>query len=80
MKVLLFTHSQDIDGMGCALLANKAFKNYTLVPTKTFDITKNVKEYIDNNNIYSYDQIYVTDLCIKEPILKQIDEDEILKK
>ena len=27
MKVLLFTHSQDIDGMGCALLANKAFKD-----------------------------------------------------
>ena len=79
MKVLLFTHSQDIDGMGCALLANKAFKNYTLVPTKTFDITKNVKEYIDNKKIYDYDQIYVTDLCIKEPILKQIDEDEILK-
>ena len=79
MKVLLFTHSQDIDGMGCALLANSAFKEYDLVPTKTFDITKNVKEYIDNKKIYDYDQIYVTDLCIKEPILKQIDEDEILK-
>ena len=79
MKVLLFTHSQDIDGMGCALLANKAFKNYTLVPTKTFDITKNVKEYIDNKKIYDYDQIYVTDLCIKEPLLKQIDEDEVLR-
>ena len=79
MKVLLFTHSQDIDGMGCALLANKAFKDYTLVPTKTFDITKNVKEYIDNKKIYDYDQIYVTDLCIKEPLLKQIDEDEVLR-
>ena len=79
MKVLLFTHSQDIDGMGCALLANKAFKDYTLVPTKTFDITKNVKEYIDNKKIYDYDQIYVTDLCIKEPVLKQIDEDEVLR-
>ena len=79
MKVLLFTHSQDIDGMGCALLANKAFKDYTLVPTKTFDITKNVKEYIDNKKIYDYDQIYVTDLCIKEPLLKQINEDEELR-
>ncbi len=79
MKILLFTHSQDIDGMGCALLAEKAFKDYDLVPTKTFDITKNVKEYIDNKKIYDYDQIYVTDLCIKEPVLKQIAEDKDLK-
>ncbi len=79
MKVLLFTHSQDIDGIGCAILAKAAFGEYTLVPTKTFDITKNVKEFIDNKKIYSYDKIYVTDLCIKEPILSQIDNDSILK-
>ena len=79
MKVLLFTHSQDIDGMGCALLAKEAFKNYDLVPTKTFDITKNVKEYIDNKKIYEYDKIFVTDLCIKEPVLKEIDNDEFIK-
>ena len=79
MKVLLFTHSQDIDGMGCALLAKEAFKEYDLVPTKTFDITKNVKEYIDNKKIYDYDQIFITDLCVKEPVLKEIDEDEFIK-
>lgn len=80
MDVLLFTHSQDIDGMGCAILARKAFGKFTFVPTKTFDITKNVKEYIDNRKIYSYDKIYVTDLCIKEPVLKLIDQDEFLRE
>ena len=79
MKVLLFTHSQDIDGMGCAVLARKAFGDYTLVPTKTFEITKNVENYIKSKKIYDFDKIYVTDLCIKEPILKFIDNDEILK-
>lgn len=79
MRVLLFTHSQDIDGMGCAVLARKAFNNYTLVPTKTFDITKNVEKYIESKAIYDFDKIYVTDLCIKEPLLKFIDMDEMLK-
>ena len=79
MKVLLFTHSQDIDGMGCAVLARKAFGDYTLVPTKTFEITKNVESYIKSKKIYDFDKIYVTDLCIKEPVLKFIDNDEILK-
>ena len=32
-----------------------------------------------NKKIYDYDQIYVTDLCIKEPLLKQINEDEELR-
>lgn len=79
MRVLLFTHSQDIDGMGCAVLARKAFNNYTLVPTKTFDITKNVEKYIESKAIYDFDKIFVTDLCIKEPLLKFIDMDEMLK-
>ena len=79
MKVLLFPHSQDIDGMGCAVLARKAFGDYTLVPTKTFEITKNVENYIKSKKIYDFDKIYVTDLCIKEPVLKFIDNDEILK-
>ena len=79
MRVLLFTHSQDIDGMGCAVLARKAFGDYTLVPTKTFEITKNVENYIKSKKIYDFDKIFVTDLCIKEPVLKFIDNDEILK-
>lgn len=79
-KVLLFTHSQDIDGMGCAVLGLQAFSSIDVVPTATFDITRNVKEYIENGSIYHYDQIFVTDLCIKEPVLRFIDSDPILKQ
>lgn len=79
MKVLLFTHGQDIDGAGCAILLRKAFDYYKIVPTKTFDITANVKSYIDEDLIYEYDKVFVTDLCIKEPLLSEINKDEILK-
>lgn len=79
MKVLLFTHEQDIDGIGSVLLAKKAFKDLTYVPSKTFEIDEQVKKYIDNNKIYEYDKIFVTDLCIHEPLLTIINEDEKLK-
>ena len=79
MKVLLFTHEQDIDGIGCVILAKKAFDNIDYIPCKTFEITSKVKAEIDSKNIYNYDYIFVTDLCIKEPLLTKINEDNILK-
>lgn len=80
MKVLLFTHEQDIDGLGCLVLAKQAFDEIDYELCKTFEITKKVKSYIDSKRIYEYDKIYVTDLCIKEPVLTFIDNDPILKK
>jgi len=79
MKVLLFTHAQDIDGAGCAILLRKAFSDYKIVPTETFDITSKVKSFIDDGTIHDYDQVFVTDLCIKEPLLSYIDSDDELK-
>lgn len=80
MKVLLFTHSQDIDGMGCAIIAKYYFENCEVVPTKTFDITRVVEEKIANGNMESYDKIFVTDLCIKEPLLSQINKSWLKEK
>lgn len=80
MKVLLFTHEQDIDGMGSVILGSKAFKNFDYVPCKTFEIDINFKQYIDNGNIYDYDLIFITDLCLHEPILTFINNDKILKE
>ena len=36
MKIFLFTHSQDIDGLGCCFLAKQAFNNVE------FELWKNV--------------------------------------
>ena len=79
MKVLLFTHEQDIDGMGCAILGKCAFNDFDYIPCKTFDITAKVKEQIDNGNIYNYNAVFVTDLCVKEPVLGNIANDQNLK-
>lgn len=79
MKVLLFTHKNDIDGMGNAILAKLAFDSVDYVLCETFDLKKKVEEYFKNKKIYEYDKIFITDLCLGEENLKQIDEDEKLK-
>ena len=79
MKVLLFTHKNDIDGMGNAILAKLAFDSVDYVLCETFDLKKKVEEYFKNKKIYEYDKIFITDLCLGEEKLKQIDEDEKLK-
>ncbi len=80
MKVLLFTHKNDIDGMGNAILAQLAFSEVDYVLCGTFELTKSVEKKFENNSIYDYDRIYVTDLCLEDPILSRIAEDEKLNK
>ena len=79
MKVLLFTHEQDIDGMGSVVIGQIAFQELDYVPCKTFEIDSQFKSYMDNKKIYEYDLIFVTDLCLHEPILSTINNDDILK-
>lgn len=79
MKVLLFTHEQDIDGIGNIILGQQAFEEFDYVPCKTFEINLKVREKILDGSIYYYDFIFVTDLCIKEPLLEQISKDDQLK-
>lgn len=79
MKVLLFTHEQDIDGIGSIVIGQFAFQKLDYVPCKTFEIDKQFQKYIDNQKIYEYDLVFVTDLCLHEPILSTINNDNILK-
>ena len=79
MKVLLFTHEQDIDGIGSVVVGQIAFQKLDYVPCKTFEIDKQFKSYMDNKKIYDYDLIFVTDLCLHEPILSVVNSDEVLK-
>ena len=78
MKVLLFTHKNDIDGMGNAVLGRLAFNEVDYVLCGTFDLTKSVMKYIEDGSIYGYDFIFVTDLCMEEPLLSLIENDKKL--
>lgn len=80
MSVLLFTHKNDIDGMGNVVLAKLAFLSkvdYELCGT--FDLTETVEKRFQDGTIYDYDYIYVTDLCLEEPVLSKIAEDKNLE-
>lgn len=80
MKILLFTHKNDIDGMGNVVLAKLAFScqvDYELCGT--FDLTEAVEKHFNDGSIYDYDYIYVTDLCLEDPVLTKIAEDENLQ-
>lgn len=80
MKVLLFTHKNDIDGMGNAILAQLAFDEVNYVLCGTFDLTDSVEKYYKDGSIYDYDRVYVTDLCLQDPILSKIVQDEKISK
>lgn len=79
MKVLLFTHEQDIDGMGSIIIGKQAFEEFDYITCKTFEVNEKVNKTIENNSIYKYDFIFVTDICIKEPLLGEIAHDHKLK-
>lgn len=78
-NVILFTHSQDIDGVNCIILAKYAFKNLTVVPCETFKITEEVTNYYESGNLDKFDLIIITDLCIKEPLLSKINSDKKIR-
>ena len=78
MKVLLFTHKNDIDGMGNAVLSKLTFKEVEYNLCGTFDLQKKVEEYYESGKIYNYDKIFITDLCLDEEMIKKISNDEKL--
>lgn len=79
MKILLFTHKSDIDGMGNVILAKLAFDEVDYVLCETFNLQEEIKKYYDNGKIYSYDIVLVTDLWLQEPTLTKVAKDSKLK-
>lgn len=79
MKVLLFTHLSDIDGMGNAVLAKLAFHDVDYVLCETFNLQNEILKYYSDKSIYSYDKVFVTDLWLEEPLLSRVAHDEKLK-
>ena len=52
MKILLFTHKNDIDGIGNVILSKLAFDNVCYILCETFDLNQKVNEFIITNKIY----------------------------
>lgn len=78
MKVLLFTHKSDIDGMGPVVLSLLAYKNVDYILCETFNLEKEIDKYFESNKIYEYDKILITDLCPNKEYLSKLANDQIL--
>lgn len=79
IKVLLFTHISDIDGLGNVVLAKLAFQEVNFILCETFDLQDKVNEFLKNGFIYQHDRVYITDLWLEDPTLSLIAKDERLK-
>lgn len=78
MKVLLFTHISDIDGLNNIILAKEAFKDVDYVLCEPFEVDIKIegKKAIFNQ----YDLIFVTDLCPTPKVLDYIDSSKLKNK
>lgn len=51
MKVLLFTHKSDIDGMGSAVLAKIAFNEVDIVLCEAFNLQNEILKYYNSGSL-----------------------------
>ena len=82
MKRLLFTHIADIDGMGGAILSKLAFDNIDTIYCKNpSDLNNKIIENYENDNLYNYDLIYISDLSPSRELLEKLfSDDKLFKK
>lgn len=79
MKVLIFSHKSDIDGMGGVILAKLAFKEVDYLLCETFNLSKEISKYLENGEIYNYDLVFVTDMWLEKNIATTIYNNSKLK-
>ena len=79
MKVIIFSHESDIDGMGSIILGKLSFPNIDYVlASNPESLEIKFREYINNKQLYNYDKIYITDLALYNPSLDMVYNDELL--
>jgi oligoribonuclease NrnB/cAMP/cGMP phosphodiesterase (DHH superfamily) len=66
-KIKLFTHN-DLDGIGCAILANLAFIDLDIEYCDYGNINEKVKALLENKDYNNYQHIYITDISVSEDI------------
>ena len=73
MKVILFTHESDIDGLGNVVLAKMAFDDLECHMYPTFNsLEGSFRELLEQNYLDSFDKIFVTDLALANPSLEMV--------
>lgn len=78
MKVLVFSHGSDIDGMGSIIISKLYFEEVDFYYSEIHNLDEQILNEINNKNIYKYDYIFVTDLTPKNETLDIILNDKEL--
>lgn len=78
-KVIIFSHENDIDGMGSIILGKIAFGEIDYVLSSNVDILEaRFRKMIENKGLSKYDSIYVTDLALYTPAVDLVKKDHEL--
>ena len=80
MKILIYSHSKDIDGLGSIILGKLAFNSfdYELFPSPK-ELCDRVLEDLKSNKYSSFDKVFITDLTLPEPAISLFDANEFIK-
>lgn len=79
-KYLIFSHKNDIDGMGSVVLLKLAYKDVQYELCDSNDISVKFKEYYKKGLLQNYKKIFVTDIHFEKDILDMIQKDPKLRK
>ena len=80
-KVILFSHENDIDGLGSIILGKIAFGDIDYVLASNVNILEEkFRDYLERGELFKYDMIYVTDLALYNPSLDMVSKDSELSK
>ena len=80
-KVIIFSHENDIDGLGNIVLGKMAFEDIDYVLTSNVNILESkFRERLESGGLYEYDRIFVTDLALYDPSLEIVSKDPELSK
>lgn len=77
-KIKMFTHN-DLDGIGCAILANLVFIDLDIEYCDYININEKVKALIENKDYNNYDRIYITDISVSEEVAEIINNTLLLE-
>lgn len=81
-KVIIFSHENDIDGLGNIILGKIAFGEIEYVLASNVNILEaKFRDCLKKGLLHNYDRIFVTDLALYNPSLEMVSKDpEISKK
>lgn len=68
MKVLILSHKADCDGITPVILTRYAFSDVTSILLDNGEVEERVLELVTTDEWKSYDQIFMTDLCVSEKV------------